>query len=82
MQTRRQRCPTLPDLLSSGTSQQVRERQLSVLAAPGIHDVFDDERTQSQTFIQLAHQSRPLSEVTREPWKSTFKDGLNESWKG
>jgi hypothetical protein len=24
-------------------------------------------------------KSKPLSEVTREPWKSTFKDGLNES---
>ncbi len=24
-------------------------------------------------------KSRPVSEVTRDPWKSTFKDGLNES---
>ena len=24
-------------------------------------------------------KSKPPSEVTREPWKSTFKEGLNES---
>jgi hypothetical protein len=26
-------------------------------------------------------KSRPLSEVMREPWKWTFKDGLNETEK-
>ena len=34
-------------------SQQIRERQLSVLAALVAHDVFDDERTQSQRFIPI-----------------------------
>jgi hypothetical protein len=42
----------------NGLSQQIRERQLSVLAAPVVHDVFGDERTQSQTFIQFAHQQQ------------------------
>jgi hypothetical protein len=41
-----------------GLSQQIRERQLRVLAAPVVPNVFDDERTQSQTFIQLAHQQQ------------------------
>src|ERR1022692_929397 len=41
-----------------GLSQQIRERQLSVLAAPVVHDVFGDERTQSQTFVQFAHQQQ------------------------
>src|ERR1019366_10383677 len=84
MEARRQRCPTLPDLLGAdqperrilrqplrivqifvscqptvdGLSQQVRERQLSVLAATVAHDVFGDERTQSQTFIQLTDQQQ------------------------
>jgi hypothetical protein len=84
MQARRQRRPTIPDLLRTdqaegrilgqplrivhifvscqatvdGLSQQIGERQLRVLAAPVVHDVFDEERTQSQTFIQLAHQQQ------------------------
>src|ERR1022692_962651 len=41
-----------------GLSQQIGERQLSVLAAPVVHDVFGDERTQSQTLIQFAHQQQ------------------------
>src|ERR1039457_5099542 len=41
-----------------GLSQQVHERQLHVLSPPSVQDVFDDERTQSQTFIQLAHQKQ------------------------
>jgi hypothetical protein len=40
---------------ADGLSQQIGERQLRVLAAPVIHDVCGNERTQSQTFIQLAH---------------------------
>ena len=39
-------------------SQRIREWQLSVLAAPVVHDVFGDERTQSQTFIKLAQQQQ------------------------
>src|ERR1022692_1830560 len=36
---------------SSGTSDLAT-------AAPVVHDVFGDERTQSQTFIQFAHQKQ------------------------
>jgi hypothetical protein len=39
-------------------SQQIRERQLRVLSPPTVHYVFGDERTQSQTLIQLAHQKQ------------------------
>jgi hypothetical protein len=36
----------------------IGERQLSVLDASAVHDVFGDERTQSPTLIQLAHQQQ------------------------
>jgi hypothetical protein len=35
--------------------------------------VFYDEHIQSQTLIQLAPKSKPLSEVTREPWNQPSK---------
>ena len=86
MQARRQRCPTLSDLLGAdqperrilrqplrivqilvscqatvdGLSQQIRERQLSVLAAPVVHHVLGNECTQFQTFIQFAHQQQTI----------------------
>jgi len=37
------------------------------------------EFAQAETFVQLAHQNYPPSEVTREPWKSTFNELLNDS---
>ncbi len=40
------------------SQQQVRQRQLRVLSPPTVHDVFGDERTQSQTLVQLAHQKQ------------------------
>jgi hypothetical protein len=63
-------------------SQQIGEWQLSVLAAPVVHDVFRDERTQSQTLIQLAHQKQTTigrDARTLEIHFQTFKQGLNES---
>jgi hypothetical protein len=54
--------------------------------------VLLDEFAESQTFIQLPHQNQATaclrqaglpaagrSEVTRDPWKSTFKEALKES---
>src|ERR1035437_7083407 len=41
-----------------GLSQQIRERQLRVFAAPVVHDILRNERTQSQTFIQLTDQQQ------------------------
>jgi hypothetical protein len=40
---------------SDGLSQQIRQWQLGVLAAPIVSYVLGQERTQSQTIIQLAH---------------------------
>jgi hypothetical protein len=88
MEARRQRRPTLPDfvgadqaegrVLATGAQQQVRERQLRVLSPPTIHDVFEDKLNPKRSSNSRT-KSRPLSEVTREPWNSTLKDGLNES---
>jgi len=41
-----------------GLSQPIGQRQLSVLAAPVVPDVLGDERTQSQTLLQLKDQEQ------------------------
>ena len=54
----------------------VGHRQLRVLAAPVVHDVFGDERAQSTRSSSSRTSRRLPSEVTRDPWKSTFKQGI------
>jgi hypothetical protein len=61
--------------------QQVRKRQLGVLpprvgpAAAGCSMSLLNPRRSSNSRTRI----RPPSEVTRDPWKSTFKEALNES---
>ena len=49
---------------------------MGVPAAARIAQVPGDEIAQAQSFIRLAHQDEAPSEVTRDPWKSTFSEAL------
>jgi hypothetical protein len=108
MQARRQRCPTLPDLLGAdqaegrilrqplrvvhifvscqatvdGLSQRVREWQLRVLSLPSVQDVFGDERTQSQTFIQLAHHKQTTVRGDARTLEINFQRRVKRELKG
>jgi hypothetical protein len=65
-----------------GLSQQVHERQLHVLSPPSVQDVFDDERTQSQTFIQLAHQKQTTVGGDTRTLKINFQRRVKRELKG
>jgi hypothetical protein len=59
--------------------QQVRQRQLDILAPPRIAQVMVHEFAQAETLVHSRTRTNPPSEVTREPWKSTFSELMNES---
>src|SRR6266699_5381470 len=60
---------------------KIRERQLSVLSPPVVHDVFADERTQSQTFIQFPHQQQTVGSDART-LEINFQRGVERELKG
>jgi hypothetical protein len=62
--------------------QKIGQRELLFHAWPQVAEVFLDELFQTQSFIQLADQNKPPSEVARDPWKSTFNEALNKSRNG
>jgi hypothetical protein len=55
--------------------------QLRVLPEPTICQIFAGELSQPQASSNSRTERGPPSEVIREPWNSTFKEGLNESRK-
>jgi hypothetical protein len=63
-------------------SQQIRERQLSILPPPVFHDVFGDERTRSQTLIQLAHQKQTTVGSDARTLEINFQTGVKGELKG
>ena len=58
------------------------ESGLRVLAASVVHDVFDDERTQSQTFIQLAHQKQTAVGGDARTLEINFQERVKRELKG
>ena len=59
--------------------QQVAEGKLGVLPPPQIAEVLPDELAEAQTLVQFADENQAPSEVTRDPWKSIFREALKES---
>ena len=64
-----------------GLSQQIGERQLSVLAVPAVHDVFGDECTPSQTLIPLAHQKKTTAGSDARAWEVNFQRRIKRKLK-
>ena len=65
-----------------GLSQQIRERQLRVLAAPVVPDVLGDEPAQSQTLIQLAHQKQTTVGGNARTLEINFQRRIKRELKG
>jgi hypothetical protein len=65
-----------------GLSQQIVEWQLRVLSPPIVHDVLGDERTQSQTFIQLPHQKQTTVGGDARTLEINFQRRIKRELKG
>src|ERR1017187_2801038 len=65
-----------------GLSQQIRERQLRVFAAPVVHDILRNERTQSQTFIQLTDQQQTTIGSNAGTLEINFQTRVKRELKG
>src|ERR1039458_1424581 len=65
-----------------GLPQQIGGWQLSVLAAPVLHDVAGNERTQSQTLIQLAYQQQTTVGSDPRALEINFQTGVKRELKG
>jgi hypothetical protein len=63
-------------------SQQIGERQRRVLAAPVVHQVLDDKRTQAQTLIQLAHQKQTTVGGNARTLEINFQRRVKRELKG
>jgi hypothetical protein len=57
---------------------QIGERALGV-RTPRVGQVLRDEIAEAQRFVESRTRTSPPSEVTRDPWNSTFNVGLKES---
>jgi hypothetical protein len=55
---------------------------LDVFTAPQIVQVLGDEFAEAQSLIHSTHQNETTSAVPRDPWKSTFREVLDDSWNG
>src|SRR5208283_1317911 len=64
-----------------GLSQQIGERQLRVLSPSTVHDVFGNERTQSQPLIQLADQQQTTVGGDARTLEIHFQTGVKRELK-
>ncbi len=62
-------------------SEQIGERQLSVPAAPVVHDVLGDECTPSHTLIQLLHQKKTTVASDARAWEVNFQRWIKRELK-
>ena len=62
-----------------GLAQQVRQRKLGVLPRRESVRCWAMRSPKPRRSSNSRTRIRPPSEVTRDPWKSTFKEGLKES---
>jgi len=60
-------------------AEQIGQWKLGVLPAPRIGQVLGDEITKLKRSSSSRTRIRPPSEVTRDPWKSTFNEALKEA---
>jgi hypothetical protein len=58
------------------------ERQLRILSTPTVHEVFGDERTQSQPLIQLAHQEQTTVRGDARTLEINFQRRVKRELKG
>jgi hypothetical protein len=65
-----------------GLSQQIGERQLRVLSPPTVQDVFGNEGTQAQTFIQFAHQKQTTVGGDARTLEINFQTRIKRELKG
>jgi hypothetical protein len=55
---------------------QVRQGEPRVLALAAISQMLIDQIANAKPLTQLTNQSQTAVQVTRDPWKSTFKEAL------